>query len=104
MSISKKRLRELERAESKLAALEAGGVDNWEWYGEALKDFNQDVLVEEYIEDFIEELNGNVLVESIDVEYPAGMDAGHSVTLTEDGEEVVHVMLQRFARIIKEEL
>lgn len=23
----------------KLAALEAGGVDNWEWYGESLSEF-----------------------------------------------------------------
>ena len=39
VEISEKRLRELERAERKLDALERGGVDNWEWYGEALNDF-----------------------------------------------------------------
>jgi hypothetical protein len=26
------------RAAAELAALEAGGVDNWEWYGESLRD------------------------------------------------------------------
>lgn len=35
-SIDLKRLKELEKAEQKLLALEAGGVDNWEWYDEAM--------------------------------------------------------------------
>ena len=33
VKINVKRLKQLERAASKLSALEAGGVDNWEWYG-----------------------------------------------------------------------
>lgn len=36
--ITAERLKTLERAEAKLQALEAGGVDNWEWYGESLKE------------------------------------------------------------------
>lgn len=36
ITISKKRYKELLRTEKELAALEAGGVDNWEWYSEAL--------------------------------------------------------------------
>ena len=39
MKIEPKRLKELERAEAKLNALEAGGVDNWD---------NYDVSLEEY--------------------------------------------------------
>lgn len=31
--------KEIERKLAKLAALEAGGVDNWEWYDEALKEY-----------------------------------------------------------------
>ena len=30
------------RSELRLAALEAGGVDNWTWYGESQKDFIND--------------------------------------------------------------
>ena len=30
---------ELLDRDAKLSALEAGGVDNWEWYGESLKDY-----------------------------------------------------------------
>lgn len=36
MSISRKRYEELLRAEEELEALEAAGVNNWEWYGEAI--------------------------------------------------------------------
>ena len=32
------RFEELIKAEKTLSALEAGGVDNWEWYYESLKD------------------------------------------------------------------
>jgi hypothetical protein len=36
VKISAKRLAELLTSENILGALEAAGVDNWEWYGEAL--------------------------------------------------------------------
>ncbi len=41
MEISKERLEELEDKEAKLDALEVGGVDNWEWYGESLEEYNK---------------------------------------------------------------
>ena len=47
MSISEKRLKELERAEAKLNALEAGGVDNWEGYGESLQSYHEENELEE---------------------------------------------------------
>lgn len=39
MKISQERFEELIDKERKLDALEAGGVDNWEWYGESLKEY-----------------------------------------------------------------
>lgn len=36
--ISMERYKELLAAERKLLCLEAGGVDNWEWYSESLQD------------------------------------------------------------------
>lgn len=36
------------RSRDKLQGLEAGGVDNWEWYSESLKDF----YLKHYPEDF----------------------------------------------------
>lgn len=35
----------------KLAALEAGGVDNWEWYSESLQDFYKKWYPEELEEE-----------------------------------------------------
>jgi len=56
MSYSKQRLKELERAEAKLNALEAGGVDNWEWYGESLKEYNAENEIEEKRDELLDEL------------------------------------------------
>ena len=55
--LSDKRLKELERAEAKLSALEAGGVDNWEWYGESLKPYHEENELEENRTDLINELS-----------------------------------------------
>ena len=49
--ISKEELADLLRASSKLSCLEAGGVDNWTWYDEALSDYDyidDDTLTEDY--------------------------------------------------------
>ena len=62
VKIKVKELKELLEAEVKLNALECGGVDNWEWYGEAFSDYlgfdnkydSWDELIEnEYSEDAI---------------------------------------------------
>lgn len=38
VTISSERYAELLKAEEELSALHAGGVDDWEWYNESLKD------------------------------------------------------------------
>jgi len=50
--VSVPRLAELLRSEAELLALQAGGVDNWDWYGEC---FTEDVeeLLEANNEDLI---------------------------------------------------
>ena len=42
--ISKEELADLIRDSIKLSQLEAGGVDNWTWYAEALTEYNEDDL------------------------------------------------------------
>lgn len=42
--ISKEELADLIRASIKLSYLEAGEVDNWTWYDEALTEYNKDDL------------------------------------------------------------
>ena len=39
IKITKERLAQLERKEQTLQALQIGGVDNWEWYGESMKQY-----------------------------------------------------------------
>ncbi len=39
--IDKKELQRLNRRDFELDCLEAGGIDNWEWYDESLKDFRE---------------------------------------------------------------
>lgn len=39
VTISKKEYDKLTKDSRKLRALEDGGVNNWEWYSEALKEF-----------------------------------------------------------------
>jgi hypothetical protein len=42
VEVDKKYLEELERDSKILGALYAGGVDNWEWYGDALESLDLD--------------------------------------------------------------
>jgi hypothetical protein len=34
------------RSRMKLACLEGGGVDNWEWYGEAMQDYREQAVAQ----------------------------------------------------------
>lgn len=90
VSVDKKRLEDLERASRKLAALEAGGVDNWEWYSESLSDFLKEEGEEELISDFIGSLN-DVIAEA-NVDQPAGPGCGYSITFNEG--QVVSLLKQ----------
>lgn len=42
--ISESELRDLLNAYYTLAALEAGGVDNWSWYSESISDFKRNYI------------------------------------------------------------
>ena len=54
--ISEKRLRSLLEDELRLIALDAGGVDNWSWYGDSICDFIQDTIKENDLDPDIESL------------------------------------------------
>ena len=56
LKISARRLKELERMGAKLNALESGGVDNWDYYDDALKDYHLENKKDELIEKLIYEL------------------------------------------------
>jgi len=54
--ITKERLAELEDLELRMRSLEAGGVDNWEFYGEALEQYNKDKELEDKLVDCFNEM------------------------------------------------
>lgn len=82
VKISRKELERLQDRDYKLSCLEIGGVDNWEWYGESLSGYFKRKELDDLYEGFIEDLN-DVLADA-EVEYPAGRDAGHSISFNED--------------------
>ena len=94
VKITKRYLKNLERAQAKLQALEAGGVDNWEWYGESLKEFHKEEQTEELIENYVDSIL-TICSEEGDVEYPAGREYGHNILLG-DAEEAVISLLRKF--------
>lgn len=64
----------IERKLAKLAALEAGGVENWEWYDESLKEYRATIEKEEMAEEFVQELLEMLCTE---IDEPAGRGCGY---------------------------
>lgn len=91
VKISENRLKELERAYSKLQALENGGVDNWDFYSDSLKEWNKENALDELFEDTYEELLE--ILATAQVEQPAGRGCGYSIT---PDEKSVYSLLKRF--------
>jgi len=61
-AIDNKRLKELEKAEAKLNALESGGVDNWEWYDQAMTPYLESIELEEKVESLLEDIECTLFV------------------------------------------
>lgn len=98
IKIDAKKLKELERAQAKLNALERGGVDNWEFYDEALTEYSDTIELEEMVESLIEDIEPVFLQ---GVYEPSERGAGFCAT-EEAREETVQIILN-FIKKIKEE-
>lgn len=92
----KKIQRQLLKLEA-LEALEAGGVDNWEWYGESLKDWFKCNELDELVEAFINNLND--IIAEADISEPAGTGCGYYISFEE---EFVSKLVLDFARDYKD--
>lgn len=77
MSFSNSRIKELERAEAKLSALESGGVDNWEYYDDSLAGYYQQVSFEDDITNTVFELASILLAGAFE---PSERGAGYATT------------------------
>jgi hypothetical protein len=88
--------KEQERKLAKLAALEAGGVDNWEWYGESLKEYDETIgreeAAEEIIDDILEAIHDHI-------EQPAGMGCGYGIN-PEGYDIAVKILLKRYNELV----
>lgn len=76
--------REIQQKLDKLEALENGGVDNWEWYDEALKPYFKKYEKEDMALALIEELLEEI---SPYIEEPAGRGAGYGIR--KEGQDVL---------------
>lgn len=67
VKISIDELARLIKGSTTFEALECGGVDNWEWYGESLSDYISEDEKYEYFYDYIDDITSE---ENILKEYP----------------------------------
>jgi len=82
VTVKKSEYDKMQRELSKLRALEAGGVDNWDNYGYALTEWFKENEVDELLDNIIQDMN-DVLVDA-EVDQPAGQGCGCSIVFNED--------------------
>lgn len=94
MEISTDRLKELEKAEAKLQALEAGGVDNWPNYSDALADYRKREELNELIEVALEQIEEAYT----DSKYLVYAVKNHTVSFTEEANNAVLNILRNLVK------
>lgn len=87
--------KKIQRQLDKLAALEAGGVDNWEWYDEALKCWQEENEKEELAEEFLDEIL-SLICSDCKIEEPAGRGAGYGISHTEPLLDLIMRRVEKF--------
>jgi len=99
IEITESRLKELERSQAKLDALEAGGVNNWENYYDSLAEYNAENEREEYI---------NYILQALEEAFTTGAyepsERGAGFCASQQGREDAFEILtkSRFSLIAKE--
>ena len=95
VKITKRYLKALERAQAKLQALEAGGVDNWDGYSFALEEFRQEEELDELIAKHVDNICQTV-AEDCTVEYPSCREAGAAIMFPDGVEEQIEKWIRKF--------
>ena len=96
MEITKERLQQLEQAESKLNALEIGGVDNWEWYGEAMEELEKANQAEQDITDLFDDIETVLCGGAYEVS-----ERGAGVAFNEDVVDEAKELLKTYLKSLK---
>lgn len=83
--------KDVQRRLAKLEALEAGGVDNWDFYDESIKEWRAENENEEKAESIVEEM-----LEAINpyIDQPAGSGCGYGIS-PEGYTVAVDILLRR---------
>lgn len=97
----------IQRELEKLHALEAGGVDNWEWYDESLKGWRKENAHAEMISNLIDDFTEIVDELSIEaeVDFPGGPGAGANVHIPHNSEEAtkfINLVISKYKEFEKE--
>mgnify|MGYP003653641505 CR=1 FL=1 len=97
--LTDKRIQELLRAESKLNALEAGGVDNWQHYDDSLAPWRKENAFDELLEQTIEDIQ-TTFAENAGHEFPSVPEAGINIWC--EDEDALRKVLVDFINANKE--
>lgn len=98
--LSQKEYRSLLDKAAKLDALEAGGVDNWQYYDISMEPLRKERELNDATLDLVEGLLETISLEAT-VEYPAGRECGHSILISSSTEEWVYTKIREFLNEVK---
>lgn len=84
------KLRELLEDSNKLAALECGGVDNWDWYGYSIHNYIEDFCKNNY--DLVKETFGEEDMEDFGIREMSELELLDFHTITDLSEKIGEVL------------
>lgn len=99
IQLDRKEYKRLTLAHEKLVALENHGVDNWEYYDLALKDYRKQRAIEKCVEDTLENIL-QTIAEDATVEYPSCREAGPAIMFDRSVELQVEKWLYEMIKTI----
>jgi hypothetical protein len=101
LGMSSKRIQELLNAERKLNALEARGVDNWEWYDKALESIRKEDKLEDVVDMYVQDILELAAIAEVSAE--DSRNGLYIVNIDEDETRgILQNFLQEYKRVEKE--
>ena len=101
LGMSSKRIQELLNAERKLNALEEGGVEDWEWYDEALGAIRKEDSLRDVVDMYV--LNISELAAAAEVSPEDSRNGLYIVSVDEDETRgILEAFLQEYKKVEKE--
>ena len=94
----------MQRELRKLYALEAGGVDNWEWYDESLNEWRKENAMDEMIDNLVYEFSEvvNEMAIEAEVDFPGGYECGPNVHVPHDedaAKSFINLVIEKYKEL-----